>query len=77
MKLIAKTIKGKEFMYSKRDCGFVSDRSAYKICDILNKAKYKCKDDECWYVYEYDWMMENYCFSKFTIRNGNVSRKYL
>lgn len=41
MKLIAMTNKGTEYLHSKTYAFFASDRSAKKICDILNKNRWK------------------------------------
>lgn len=45
MKLIAMTNKGTEYLHSKTYAFFASDRSAKKICDILNKNRWKCNTE--------------------------------
>ena len=50
--IIAKTIDGEEFMYSRRDCYAVSKAGADDICAALNRVKWKLKDGEKWKVYE-------------------------
>ena len=53
-KLIAKTRIGKEFMHSRSDAYF-ANKNANRICEALNKASYKLKEGECWYVYDFDY----------------------
>ena len=54
-KLIAKTRIGKEFMHSRSDAYFADEEDADKICEALNKAKYKLKEGECWHVYDFNY----------------------
>lgn len=78
MKLIAMAVKGKEYLHSRQNAFFVSDRSAKKICDILNKNRWKCNTEfELWHVYDYDFTQDNYVYGKFTIYNGVVKLKAL
>lgn len=51
-KMIAKTLKGKEFCYASRSAYSVPDRSADEICGALNACKYKLGEGEVWHVYE-------------------------
>lgn len=69
-KIIAKTIKGKEFIYSKTSAHNVSNASALKIRDALNSIKWQLKDDEIWHIYDVDWYTESFTYKKFTLRNG-------
>lgn len=56
MKLIAMTNKGTEYLHSKTYAFFASDRSAKKICDILNKNRWKCNTElELWHVYDHEF----------------------
>ena len=50
MKLISKTAKGIEYIHSKNECYAVSNRSANKICQAMNDARWKLKDNEVWHV---------------------------
>lgn len=78
MKLIAMTNKGTEYLHSKTYAFFASDRSAKKICDILNKNRWKCNTElELWHVYDHDFTQDNYVYGKFTIYNGVVKLKAL
>lgn len=77
MKLLAIAPKGREFLHSRQKSGYVSDASAQKICDILNKSKFMLQDGKVWHIYYYDFTMSNYVFQKFTIRKGIVKLKQL
>lgn len=81
MKILAKTIKGQEFIYSPKTAGRVSERNAQKVCDIVNQFKtlLGCNDNECYHVYdvsEYDnayWYAQNRRF--ILHKDGTVSVK--
>ena len=78
MKIIAKTIKGQEFMYSASSAGKVSNASADKICAIVNEHKTMlgAKENEYFKVYEIDRYSKAWDFAQFrayTIRNGVVT----
>jgi hypothetical protein len=76
-KLIAKTIIGKEYMHSRSDAYFV-DKNADKICDTLNTAKYKLKEGECWYVYDYDFTQDWYVEQIISLtRTGKIKLSYI
>ena len=76
-KLIAKTLTGKEFMHSRSDAYF-ADKNADKICEVLNKAKYKLKEGECWYVYDYDFTQDWYVEQVISLtRTGKVKLSYV
>ena len=74
-KMIAKAVKGKEFLYSRESAHAVSERSANAICNALNTCAYKLKDGEVWHVYDCGWY-ERECtgagYQKFTRRNGKI-----
>lgn len=77
-KIIAKTIVGKEFVYSRKSAHAVSAAGAAEICKTLNENKYKLGEGEKWHVYEIGpWEME-YCgaaYQSFTRRKGYVYEK--
>jgi hypothetical protein len=76
MKLIAKTIKGKEFLHSRTECAFVSNSSAEKICKIMNDTKFRLKsENEIWHTYDYDFTQDLYVSHKLTIYKGIVKLK--
>ena len=76
-KLIAKTLTGKEFMHSRSDAYF-ADKNADRICEALNKAKYKLKEGECWYVYDYDFTQDWYVEQVISLtRTGKIKLLYV
>ena len=78
MKLIAKTFKGKEYIYSKIDSYFVSDASSDKICKILNDNNYQLKENEIWHVYEHDhWTQDMFVQKKMWLRKGMVKARWI
>ena len=78
MKLIAKTQKSLEFMHSRKDSFFAPDSSAQKMCDILNKNKYHINSDsDTWFVYDYDFSQDLYCFRKLYLYRGSLKARYI
>ena len=74
-KIIAKTIDGQEFFYSRKDCYTVSKASCEKICAAMNRAKWQLKEKEKWFVYtvsDFDIKYTNACFQKLNIRKGRI-----
>ena len=73
MKLIAKTQKGTEFFHSRKEAYFAPDSSAEKICDIMNKWKFRLNsDNELWLVYDYDLGQDCYVTQRLRIYKGIV-----
>ena len=73
--IIAKTIDGAEFMWSRRDCYAVSKAGADDICAALNGVKWRLKDGEKWKVYEVEEWEIAYTgasIQKLTRRGGKV-----
>ena len=54
MLVVAKSLKGQEFLYNARSSHAVPKTSAKKICQALNDIRYELKDDEVWHVHEVD-----------------------
>ena len=80
MKIIAKTIPGKEFMYNPKTARKVSAKSAKIILDIVNEYKFLIEDSskEIWHIYDIDEYDTAYFYANrqaFTIRNGIVTAK--
>ena len=76
-KLIAKTKIGKEYMHS-RTHAYLAYKHADQICEVLNKAKYKLKDGECWHVYDYDYSQPAYVEQVISLtRKGKVKLSYI
>ena len=75
MLVIAKSVKGHEFLYNAKSARKVSKASSEKICSILNRVKWNLKDNEIWYIHEiseYDVAFDYAQFQAFTIRKGLV-----
>lgn len=78
MLIIAKSVKGQEFLYDAHTARKVSARSANTILSVLNDVRWHLSDNEVWHVYEvshYDnayWYAQNQAF---TIRNGIVKAR--
>ncbi len=75
MKIVAKSIKGKEFMYSAKSAHKVSERSANLICKLLNDINYHLNEGETWFIHDvdkYDTAYEYASFQAFTRRNGKL-----
>ena len=75
MFILAKSVKGHEFLYTASTAHEVSKASAKKIESIVNLANYKLKDNETWFIHEvdkYDTAYDYAQFQKFRIRKGIV-----
>lgn len=78
MLVIAKGAKGQEYLYSAASAHKVAqnERTAQKICDVLNGYKYKIGESEIWHIYEIDKYDTAYIYAldkRFTYgKNGIV-----
>ena len=52
MTVVARAMKGKEFLYSASSAHRVSPKNAQKICDALNRAEYGITPEQTWFQYE-------------------------
>ena len=80
MKIIAKTVKGKEFLYNPKTARKVSARSAEKILDAVNahKSMLGAAENEIFHIYDIDKYDTAYEYAQkqaFIIRNGYVYAK--
>lgn len=78
MKIIAKSVKGQEFMYIANTAHKVSEASAQYICKILNDYNFRLKENEVWFIHDvdrYDLAYDYAQFQRFTVRNGIVKEK--
>lgn len=76
MKIIAKSIKGQEFLYNAKSARRVSERSANVILSVLNDKRYLLKDNEIWHIHDVDSYDNAYYYAQdqaFKIRKGIVS----
>jgi len=77
MKVVAKSVKGKEFFYNAESAHKVSDRSAWKIASALNNVHYDLKEGEVWHVHDVDEYDKAYLYGMaqaFVRRNGGLVR---
>lgn len=75
--VLAKSIKGQEFLYSARSAHKVSKASANSICKALNDAGYELKEGEVWHVHQVDKYDNAWVYAhgqEFRVRKGNIQR---
>jgi hypothetical protein len=74
MKLLARTIKGKEFYHRTEGCYFTSDRQAEAIRTALNQFNIGISEmGENWYIYDHDFSQNFYTKHKILIGdNRNI-----
>ena len=80
MTIVARTIKGSEFLYGIKSAHKVPKNSAKTILEILNENHFRCMDgsDEVWHIYEVDEYDSAYGYAEeqsFVIRKGIVSER--
>ena len=80
MLVIAKSVKGKEFLYDPRTARKVSKASANYILEVVNKYKFllDSSDSEIWHIHEIDEYDAAFVYAQyqaFTVRNGIVSAR--
>lgn len=72
-KIIAKTISGAEYIYSKLETYQVSNKSADIICQSMNRAKYNLKNNEIWHIYTVsDYTYKNMTMFRAIINHGKI-----
>ena len=52
MTVVARAIKGREFIYSAASAHRVSEKKAQTIADALNRAQYGITPEQVWFVYD-------------------------
>lgn len=78
MLVIAKSVKGKEYLYNAASARKVSKRSSEAILTVLNQMRWRLEDGQVWHIHEVDEYSNAYYYAQkqaFTIRNGVVSAK--
>ena len=78
MMILAKAVKGAEFMYNPRSAHSVSKARAESIRDALNGINYGLNDGEIWHIYEIDEYSQAYAYGteqKFFINRGSLKEK--
>jgi len=80
MTILAKAVKGHEWMFTTASAHKVSKASAKVIRDALNGIKYDLKDGETWWIYEDVSEWENAgiyaSVQAFKRYKGNIRRVY-
>ena len=80
MLVLAKSIKGKEYLYNASSVHSVSKKSAKAIKDTLNTIQYHLHDNEVWYLHEVDCYDNAYIYAKeqsFTVYKGKIKDKHI
>mgnify|MGYP006864418359 CR=1 FL=1 len=79
MKMIAKTIAGKEYMYNPKSAHAVSAAGAAQICQVLNEKRWRLnKPEEKWHIYDCGWYEQEYTEAgsqSFYRRRGVIGEK--
>ena len=79
MKMIAKTIEGKEYFYSAKSAHAVSEAGAAEICQVLNEKRWRLnKPEEKWHIYDCGWYEKEYTEAgsqSFYRRRGVIGEK--
>ena len=52
MTVVARSVKGKEFLYSAASAHRVEEKKAQTIADALNHAEYGITPDQVWFVHD-------------------------
>lgn len=79
-KMIARAVKGKEYMYSRSSAHAVSAAGAGPICAALNAAGWGLGPGEVWHVYDLGWYEREATaagLQAFTRRGGRIQEKRL
>lgn len=75
MKIVALSVKGKEFLFSYKNAFFAPDSSAQKMADILNKNQYKTTSDTTWFVHDKQYGDTDRIFYKLYFNRGKLKIK--
>lgn len=78
MIVVAKAVKGHEFLYSASSAHRVAPKKAQKIVDALNKCGYALKDGEVWHTFDVGMYDNAHAYGEmqgFQMRNDGTIRK--
>jgi len=79
MTILAKAIKGQEFLYSAKSAHKVNKKNAGGIAECLNNCGFMLKDDEVWHVFEVDEYENAYLYAEtqsfYISKNGALKRR--
>lgn len=77
MKIVALSIKGKEFLFSYKNAFFAPNSSAQKMADILNRNKYMITEDTIWFVHDRQYEDTFKISKKLYFNHGKLKSKYI
>lgn len=79
MLVVAKSVKGREYLYNAKTAHKVPIKNAEKICEVLNDCKFCLNDGEIWFVHDVDQFDDAYTYASFKKfiykKNGQVVRR--
>ena len=80
MKIVAKSVRGKEFLYSARSAHQVKGLTAEKMAEFLNAQKHDLSDGEVWHVHEVGPYDNAYSYAETQVFekkcNGKVTQRF-
>lgn len=78
MTVVARAIKGQEFLYSAASAHRVTEKKAQTIADALNRAQYGITPEQVWFVYDVGMYDNAYAYGEiqgFQMRKDGTIRK--
>ena len=78
MIVVARAVKGQEFLYSASSAHRVSPTHAQKVADALNHAEYGITPEQTWFVYDVGMYDNAYAYGElqgFQIRKDGTIRR--
>lgn len=78
MIVVARAVKGKEFMYSAASAHRVAEKNAQTIADALNRAQYGITPEQVWHVFDVGMYDNAYAYGEmqgFQMRKDGTIRK--
>jgi len=79
MIILAKALKGQEYLYNAKSAHRVSIAAAETIKDVLNATSYHLKPGEVWHIFNVDHYDNAFVYASeqaFTRRNGIIKETY-
>lgn len=78
MIIVARAVRGKEFLYSAASAHRVAEKNAQTIADALNKAQYGITPEQVWHVFDVGMYDNAYAYGEmqgFQMRKDGTIRK--
>ena len=78
MIIVARAVKGKEFLYSAASAHRVTEKKAQTIADALNRAQYGITPEQVWHVFDVGMYDNAYAYGEmqgFQMRKDGTIRK--